>query len=68
MRQMPEGTAIVRLAGLDADCLEQHSRGDVMRMGNEGDGHPGTDGFVRCMHAPRVVAGAESEDEGAGEG
>ena len=49
---MPEGTAIVRLAGFDADCLEERSRGDMMRMGDEGDRHPGTDGFVRCASWP----------------
>jgi hypothetical protein len=68
MRQMAKGAAVVRLARLDADGLEQYGRRDMMRVGDERERHPGADGFVRCMHAPRVAAGAEAKDESAGQG
>jgi hypothetical protein len=68
MRQMAEGAAVVRLARFDADGLEQYGRRDMMRVGDERDGHPRADRFVRGVHAPCIAPGAEAEDESAGEG
>lgn len=53
------------LAGFDADGLEKNGCRDMVRVGNERDGHPVADGLIRRVDAARLAAGAIGEDESA---
>ncbi|MGA7237815.1 MAG: hypothetical protein WBY44_19165 [Bryobacteraceae bacterium] len=60
-----KGAAVVGLVGFDADGLEENRRRDVVRVGDERDGHPGPDRLIGCVDVPRFTAGAEGEEESA---
>lgn len=53
MRQAADRSPVARLARLDADGLEEHRGGNVVRMGDERDGHPGADGLIGEVDPPR---------------
>jgi hypothetical protein len=63
VRQTPDRAAIMGLARFDADGLKENGGGYMMRVRHEWDGHPWPDRLIRQVNAPRLAAGAISEDE-----
>ena len=63
-REPPYRPPVMRLR-LNSDRLEKHRDGDMARMGNEGNGHPRLNRFVRRVDAPYLSTSPEGEKESA---
>ena len=63
-----ERPPIMRFFGVDPDGFEEHRRGDVMGVSDEGNAHPGANRLVFGAEAMEMMAGANAESDGGSEG
>ena len=63
----PHAAPVARQARLYADRLEQRRHWHVMRMGDEGNTHPGTDGFGTAPDLAEAAVRTRGEKKNAGQ-
>jgi hypothetical protein len=61
------GSPIMRLLRLNPNSLKKYGGGDVVRVGDKWDRHPGMDRLICCADLLRPPAGPGGEDESARE-